>query len=60
MRSLSIWTPDRDFWEKTNLFSEFKQSVVNDNDYEHSKYLYQTLKVRNLGDLSDLYDDVIL
>ena len=31
-------TPDRDFWEKTEFFSELKQSVVNDNKYEHSKY----------------------
>ena len=39
-------TPDQDFWE----------------DYEQSKYLYQTLKMRNLGDLNDLYNaqDVIV
>ena len=45
-----------------NSFSELKQSAVNDEDYESSKYLYQTLKMRNLGDLNDLYNtqDVIL
>ena len=61
MESLFI-TPDRDFWEKTEIFSKLKQSAVNDNDYKHSKYLYQTLKMRNLGDLNDLYNaqDVIL
>ena len=48
--------PDQDFWEKAEFFSELKQSVVNDKDYEHSKYLYQTLNVRNLGDLNDLYN----
>ena len=55
-------TPDQDFWEKTEFFSELKQSVVNDEDYEHSKYLYQNLKMRNLGDLNDLCkaQDVIL
>ena len=55
-------TPNQDFWEKTEFFSELKQSVVNDKDYEHSKYLYQILKMRNLGDLNDLYkaQDVIL
>ena len=39
-----------------------KQSAVNDDDYEKSKYLYHTLKVRHLGDLNDLYNvqDVIL
>ena len=54
--------PDSDFWEKTQFFSELKQSAVNNEDYENSKYLYQTLKMRNLGDLNDLYNtqDVIL
>ena len=56
MNLLLIWSlffimPDQDLWEKTEFFSELKQSVVNDEDYEHSKYLYQTLKMRNLGDL---------
>ena len=61
MKSFFIM-PDRDFWEKTKFFSELKQNAVNDEDYEHSKYLYQTLKMRNLGDLNDLYNaqDVIL
>ena len=45
--------PDSEFWEKT-VFSELKQSAVNNEDYENSKYLYQTLKMRNLGDLNDL------
>ena len=50
------------FGKKTEFFSELKQSAVNDDDYENSKYLYQTLKMRNLGDLNDLYNtqDVIL
>ena len=54
--------PDKDFWEKTEFFSELKLSAVNDEDYENSKYLYKTLKMRNLGDLNDLYNtqDVIL
>ena len=50
------------FGKKTEFFSELKQSAVSDEDYENSKYLYQTLKMRNLGDLNDLYNtqDVIL
>ena len=53
---------DKDFWEKTDFFSELKLWAVNDEDYENSKYLYKTLKMRNLGDLNDLYNtqDVIL
>ena len=54
--------PDNDFWEKIKFCSELKQSAVNNEDYENSKYLYQALKMRNLGDLNDLYNtqDVIL
>ena len=58
MKSFFI-KPENEFWE---FFSESKQSVVNDGNYENSKYLYQTLKMGNLGDLNDLYNtqDVIL
>ena len=49
-------TPENEFWEKTEFFSELKQAAVNDDDYENSKYLYQTLKMRNLGDMNDLYN----
>ena len=44
-------TPENDFWERTELFSfnGLNQSDVNDVDYENSKYLYHTLKMRNLG-----------
>ena len=35
---------ENDFWEKSEFFSELKQSAVNDEEYENSKYLYQTLK----------------
>ena len=61
MKSFFI-KPEKKCWEKTEFFSELKQSPVNDDDYENSKYLHQTLKTRNLGDLNDLYNtqDVIL
>ena len=54
--------PENEFWEKNEFFSELKQSAVDDNDYENSKFLYQTLKMRNLGDMNDLYNvqDIIL
>ena len=54
--------PEKNFWEKTDFFSDLKQSAVSDENYEHSKYLYHTLKMRNLGDMNDLYNaqDVIL
>ena len=43
------------FAKKQIFFSELKLSAVHDEDYENSKYLYQTLQIRNLGDLNDLY-----
>ena len=48
--------------KKTEFYSDLKQSAVNDDDYENSKYLYQTLKMRQLGDLNDSNNvqDVIL
>ena len=61
MESFSI-VPEEDFWEKTEFYSELKHCAGNDEDYENSKYLYQTLKMRNVGDLNDLYhaQDVLL
>ena len=62
MQSLLL-TPDNDqFWSKTEFFSELKLQAVDDESYENSKFLFKTLKMRNLGDLNDLYNtqDVIL
>ena len=55
-------TPENDFWSKTEFYSELKQRHISDEEYEQLKFLYQTLKMRNLGDLNDLYNaqDVIL
>ena len=61
MQSFFI-TPKKDFWEETDFYSDLKQSAVNDEYYENSKYLYHTLIMRHLGDLNDLYNvqDVML
>ena len=40
--------PSNEFWAKSEFFSELKQSAVHDLGSEHSKFLYQTLKMRNL------------
>ena len=48
--------PENEFWQKTEFYSELKQKAVDDEEYENSKYLYLTLKMRNLGDLNDLYN----
>ena len=54
--------PEGEFWSKTEFYSELKQKHVGDEEYEQSKFLYETLKMRHLGDLNDLYNaqDVIL
>ena len=50
------------FFEKSEFYSDLKQNSVADEDYDSSFYLYKTLKMRNLGDMNDLYNtqDVIL
>ena len=54
--------PERDFFEYTEFFSGLKQKNVSFTEYENCRYLYKTLKMRNLGDLNDLYNmqDTIL
>ena len=56
-------TPENDaIFEKSEFYSDLKQKAVSDSDYESSFCLYKTLKIRNLGDMNDLYNaqDVIL
>ena len=62
MQSLLLTPDDEQFWNKTEFFSELKLQAVDDESYENSKFLFKTLKMRNLGDLKDLYNtqDVIL
>ena len=31
---LFFLTPENEFWEKTDFFSDLKQSAANENDYE--------------------------
>ena len=54
--------PENDFWLRNEFYSELKQKHVTEEEYNESKYLYKTLKMRHLGDLNDLYNaqDVIL
>ena len=44
------------FFEKSEFYSDLKQKSVADEHYESSLYLYKTLKMRNLGDMNDLYN----
>lgn len=56
-------TPENEtFFEKTEFYSDLKQKAVSESEYENSFYPHRTLKMRNLGDMNDLYNaqDVIL
>ena len=44
------------FLKKSKFYSDSKQKTVSSKDYENSKYLYLTLKIRNLIDINDLYN----
>ena len=61
INSLEI-TPDKGFFTYTEFYSSLKQSNISLTEYENVKYLYETLIMRNLGDMDDLYNvhDVIL
>ena len=37
--------PENEFWEKTEFFSELKQSAVDDDDYENSKIVVPNIKI---------------
>ena len=54
--------PQNEFFDHTEFYSSLKQANVSKEEYENCKFLYQKLKMRNLGDLNDLYNmqDVIL
>ena len=54
--------PQNEFFDHTEFYSSLKQANVSKEEYENCKFLYQKLKMRNLGDLNDLYNmqDIIL
>lgn len=49
-------------FDKSKFHGCLKQKFVTESDYENSKYLFLTLKIRNLNYMNDLYNaqDVIL
>ena len=61
MDSLNL-TPEKDFFDYTEFFSSLNNKNIETAVYEDMKFLYKTLKMRNLGDMNDLYNmqDVIL
>ena len=61
INSLEI-KPEKEFFEYTEFFSKSNGHNIPTEIYEDMKYLYIILKMRNLGDMNDLYNmqDVIL
>ena len=62
MNLLSLTPENRNLLKKTKFYSDLKKKEVSDDDYESSLYLFETLKMRSLSDMNDLYNaqDVIL
>ena len=52
----------QEFFDRTEFFNILKQQNVSNKDWKTSFYLWNTLKMRNVSDMNDLYNtqDVIL
>ena len=53
--SLNI-SPQKDFFEIHQFYSNMKDSVVSGEDYENVKKFYKLLKMSNLGELNKIYN----
>ena len=53
--SLNI-SPDKDFFEIHQFYSNMKDSVISDEDYNNVKKFYKLLKMSNLGELNKVYN----
>ena len=56
-------SPDKDFFEIYQFYSNMKDSVLSTKDYENAKKFYTLLKMSNLGELNQVYnfqDTIIL
>ena len=62
MNSLFLTPEKGNFFEKSEFHSDLKKKAVSDEEYKNLLYLFKTLKIRNLGDMNNLYNaqDVIL
>ena len=55
--------PKVNFLAKPNFNSSLKNEMINDGDYENVKTIWQTLRLRKLSNLNDIYnfqDTIIL
>ena len=56
IHSLSEIVPEDDFFKHTEFYSSLKQSNISLEEYGNVKFLYKKLRMRNLGDMNDLYN----
>lgn len=49
-----------EIFRKTEFFSLLKQGNITKNEYEKSKYIFETLKMRNFNDLYNFQGVAIL
>ena len=48
--------PEGKFFKKIDFYSSLKNKIVSDKEYEDVKKLFTILKMRNIGDLNELYN----
>ena len=64
MRNINLLNlrPENDFFEYTEFFRSLNNKNIELDIYQDMEFLYKALKLRNLGDMNDLYNmqDVIL
>ena len=53
--SLNI-SPDKDFFEFHQFYSNMKDNVISDEEYQNVKKFYKLLKMSNLGELNKIYN----
>ena len=61
--SLSIALDDGEFFKPHQFYSSMKDSILSEEEYENVKKNYTTLRLKNLGELSQIYnfqDTIIL
>ena len=54
--SLDILPEDNQFFLHYQFYSSLKETIITNDDYVAVKKFYQTMQLRNLGELSKLYN----
>ena len=54
--SLSIAPDDGEFFKMHQFYSSMKDSILSEEEYENVKKFYTTLRLKNLGELNQIYN----